>query len=62
MKMQGYNGSQNWDTSFAVQALAESELGDEFPECVRKAWRFLEASQISFDERERDKYFRHISK
>ncbi|CAN0421982.1 unnamed protein product, partial [Scytosiphon promiscuus] len=27
-----------------------------------KAWRYLEASQISFDERERDKYFRHISK
>ncbi|CAM9442144.1 unnamed protein product [Scytosiphon promiscuus] len=62
MKMQGYNGSQNWDTSFAVQALAESELCEEFPESSRKAWRYLEASQISFDERERDKYFRHISK
>ncbi|CAN0467089.1 unnamed protein product, partial [Ectocarpus sp. 12 AP-2014] len=62
VKMQGYNGSQNWDTSFAVQALAESELCEDFPVCASKGWRYLEATQIKFDERERDKYFRHISK
>ena len=26
MKMQGYNGSQCWDTSFATQAIVESRL------------------------------------
>ena len=31
MKMQGYNGSQCWDTSFAIQAVRECDLLDEFP-------------------------------
>lgn len=34
----------------------------EFPESSKKIWRFLEATQIKTDERERHKYFRHISK
>jgi len=46
MKMQGYNGSQCWDTSFAIQAYYEAELLDEFPEVSRKAWTFLERCQI----------------
>lgn len=62
MKMQGYNGSQCWDTSFTVQAMAESGLCEEFGDCSKKIWRYLEASQIKFDERERYKFFRHISK
>ena len=35
MKMQGYNGSQCWDTSFFAQALHEANLIDEFPEMSR---------------------------
>lgn len=31
MKMQGYNGSQCWDTSFAIQAVWECGLLDSFP-------------------------------
>lgn len=46
MKMQGYNGSQLWDTSFAIQAFAEASLLDEFPELSRKAWSYLERCQI----------------
>jgi squalene/oxidosqualene cyclase-like protein len=46
MKMQGYNGSQCWDTSFAAQALYEAELLDEFPEMSRKVWGYLERCQI----------------
>lgn len=42
--------------------MAEAELIQDFPECAKKGWRYLEASQIKFDERERYKYFRHISK
>lgn len=46
MKMQGYNGSQGWDTSFALQAFAEGGLCDEFPEMVAKAYAYLERTQI----------------
>lgn len=34
----------------------------DFPESSKKIWRYLEATQIKTDERERHKYFRHISK
>lgn len=46
MKMQGYNGSQCWDTSFAIQGFYEAELMDEFPEVSKKAWMFFEQCQI----------------
>jgi hypothetical protein len=36
MKMQGYNGSQCWDTSFAVQAIVEGGLAEQFPECAKR--------------------------
>ena len=36
MKMQGYNGSQCWDTSFAIQAFSEAGLIDEFPDAAKK--------------------------
>lgn len=47
---------------FFVQALSESGMCSEFPESSKKIWRYLEATQIKTDERERHKYFRHISK
>ncbi|KAH8056695.1 oxidosqualene cyclase [Aureococcus anophagefferens] len=77
MKMQGYNGSQCWDASFATQAIAESDLGDDarFRDCAKKAWSYLERTQIlstttsqaspafAFEKPElREKYFRHVSK
>ena len=46
MKMQGYNGSQCWDTSFAIQGFYESQLMDEFPDVSKKAWTFFERCQI----------------
>lgn len=46
MKMQGYNGSQCWDTSFAIQGFYEAGLLDEFPETSKLAWTFLERCQI----------------
>lgn len=46
MKMQGYNGSQCWDTSFCTQALFEANLLDEFPDVSRKIWKYLERTQI----------------
>lgn len=32
MKVQGYNGSMAWDTSFAMQAAVEADLVLEFKE------------------------------
>jgi len=75
MKMQGYNGSQCWDTSFAIQAVWECGLLDKFPVLSAKVWAYLERTQIlstsmsqsslayqyeSCDNR--DKFYRHASK
>lgn len=46
MKMQGYNGSQCWDTSFAIQAVAECNLLDKFPHVSTKVYHYLEKTQI----------------
>ena len=74
MKMQGYNGSQCWDTSFAIQAISECNLLDEFPEVSKKVWSYLERTQILSTEvsqashaskfetvENRNKYYRHVS-
>ena len=62
MKMQGYNGSQCWDTSFAVQAIVEGNLAEEFPECAKKIYDYLDRTQIATDEDNREYYYRHVSK
>jgi squalene/oxidosqualene cyclase-like protein len=46
MKVQGYNGSMIWDTSFALQAVAEAGLQKEFSEMSSKAWAFLVKEQV----------------
>mmetsp|Transcript_9363 Transcript_9363/g.31096 ORF Transcript_9363/g.31096 Transcript_9363/m.31096 type:complete len:762 (-) Transcript_9363:933-3218(-) len=63
MKMQGYNGSQAWDTAFAVQAIAASGLGEEaeVSPILRKAHEYLDASQVREDCPEVERYYRHIS-
>jgi len=74
MKMQGYNGSQCWDTSFAIQAIAECYLLDDFPTLSTKVWSYLERSQIlsTVTSRSssaflfespycREKFYRHVS-
>jgi cycloartenol synthase len=62
MKMQGYNGSQCWDTAFAAQAMIESGLGKAFADSLRKSYSYFDRSQIKTDEDNRDYWFRHISK
>jgi len=46
LKVQGYNGSMAWDTSFAIQAASEAGLQKEFPEMCAKAWGFLAREQV----------------
>jgi cycloartenol synthase len=63
MKMQGYNGSQLWDTSFAVQAIASSGLASEFVECMKKAGNYIESTQVIEEAQPPlSRYYRHISK
>ena len=54
MKMQGYNGSQGWDSSFAMQAIAEAGLVEEFPQMCSLAFSYLDGfdSNSSFSWRE----------
>jgi squalene/oxidosqualene cyclase-like protein len=74
MKMKGYNGSQCWDTSFAIQAISETGLLDEFPAVAQGVWSYLERTQILSTEvsqatlayeyelpENRRKFYRHLS-
>ena len=47
MKMQGYNGSQLWDTTFAVQAICATGLAHEFSDCLRRAHNYVDVTQAS---------------
>nr|KYP61355.1 Cycloartenol synthase [Cajanus cajan] len=63
MKMQGYNGSQLWDTAFAVQAIISTDLIEEFSPTIRKAHTYIKNSQVLEDcPGDLDKWYRHISK
>lgn len=63
MKMQGYNGSQLWDTSFAVQAITAAGLAQEFSQCLRKAHSYIDTTQVKEDcPGDLSRWYRHISK
>jgi cycloartenol synthase len=62
-KMQGYNGSQLWDTAFATQAMLSTGLAAEFSACVSKAYAYIDASQVREDcAPPLSSFYRHISK
>ena len=61
MKMQGYNGSQLWDTAFATQAILEGGFKKYFPETVERALQFIDDSQVKEEVRDHKKFFRHDS-
>ncbi|KAL0338800.1 UNVERIFIED_CONTAM: Cycloartenol Synthase [Sesamum angustifolium] len=63
MKMQGYNGSQLWDTAFAVQAIISTNLAEEFGPTLRRAHTYIKNSQVLDDcPGNLDFWYRHISK
>ncbi|CAM9090050.1 unnamed protein product, partial [Ectocarpus fasciculatus] len=62
MKMQGYNGSQCWDTSFFIQAVTEGGFATQFPDMCNKIYSYLERTQIATDEVDREHWFRQVSK
>ncbi|KAK5861478.1 hypothetical protein PBY51_022872 [Eleginops maclovinus] len=64
MKMQGTNGSQLWDTCFAVQAFLEAgaQNNSSLAESLRDAHRFLTITQIPENPPDYHKYYRQMNK
>ncbi|KAM4560616.1 lanosterol synthase-like [Fundulus diaphanus] len=64
MKMQGTNGSQLWDTCFAVQAFLEAGAQDhpDLAACLQDAHDFLRTTQIPENPPEYQKYYRQMNK
>ncbi|MCS6934973.1 MAG: terpene cyclase/mutase family protein [Chitinophagales bacterium] len=61
MKMQGYNGSQLWDTAFAFQALMESPVAEKFTATAAKALGYIDRTQVREEVRDHKKFYRHDS-
>lgn len=62
MKMNGYNGSQFWDTNFAALALMEDGMEKDFPEMAKGVYRFLDDQQIKHEVENRGDCHRAIRK
>lgn len=63
MKMQGYNGSQLWDTAFAAQAILATGFSKEFGTTLKKAHKYVKDSQVLEDcPGDLSYWHRHISK
>ncbi|KAL8173257.1 UNVERIFIED_CONTAM: hypothetical protein K2H54_043268, partial [Gekko kuhli] len=64
LKMQGTNGSQIWDTAFAVQAFLEAgaHKKPEFASCLQHAHTFFRITQIPENPPDYEKYYRQMNK
>ncbi|KAL6865277.1 hypothetical protein ACP4OV_016428 [Aristida adscensionis] len=63
MKMQGYNGSQLWDTTFTVQAIVAADLIEESGPTLKLAHDFIKNSQILDNcPGDLNYWYRHMSK
>jgi squalene/oxidosqualene cyclase-like protein len=64
MKFQGYNGSELWDTVFAVQAIFASPFAGDprFEKMIARAHAYLRDNQILDDVPQLEAYYRHPSK
>lgn len=62
MKMQGYNGSQLWDTAFTAQAYAATGLLVASAESLMKAHTYVKDSQVVTEAGQPlRRYYRHMS-
>lgn len=63
MKMQGYNGSQLWDTAFSAQAILSIErpIIEPFVKTLSLAHDYVEITQVLEDVPNRERYYRHSS-
>lgn len=62
IRMQGYNSSRLWDTTFAVQALTIGALPPVSRRSLEKAHRYIEQNQVREDVVDRASAYRHQSK
>lgn len=62
VKMQGYNGSQLWDTGFAIQAMEATGMAERVSDTLARAYSFFDATQSKEDVPNREAFFRIISK
>lgn len=62
MKMNGYNGSQFWDTNFAALALMEGGLDKEFSDMSENIYRWMDDQQIKTEIPNRKDFDRSIRK
>lgn len=64
MKMQGYNGSQLWDTVFTAQALLDAgkDIMTPFANTLTMAHDYIRITQVVEDVPNRERYYRHESK
>lgn len=61
LKMQGYNGSQLWDTAFAYLALKESSTSSKFESVAKSALDFIDRTQVREEVNDHKQFFRHDS-
>lgn len=59
MKMSGYNGSQLWDVALTTRAMLESDLGQLFPQTLKKSYQFIDNMQVSKEHETHQEFFRH---
>jgi lanosterol synthase len=64
MLMNGTNGVQNWDTSFAIQAVVDCGLAEDpkYKPMMLKALEYLETQQTLENRAEQEKCYRHPTK
>ncbi|GAB2289843.1 CRISPR-associated protein 1 [Dionaea muscipula] len=63
MKMNGYNGSQLWDTAFTIQAIISTKLYEEYGPTLKRAHMYIKNSQVLEDcPGDLAFWYRHISK
>ncbi|MFO0551306.1 MAG: terpene cyclase/mutase family protein [Polyangiaceae bacterium] len=62
MKMQGYNGSQFWDTAFAVRALVDAGLASEERTALERANDFIDKNQVKENIPDHARHWRDATK
>ncbi|KEG11734.1 lanosterol synthase [Trypanosoma grayi] len=62
MRMSGYNGSQLWDTSFAVQAICACNMELLYPQETALAHHYVDVAQVREDPEAAAHFYRHRTK
>ncbi|KAF8302797.1 putative lanosterol synthase [Trypanosoma cruzi] len=62
MRVCGYNGSQLWDTSFAVQAVCACNMELLYPQQMSLAHHYIDVAQVQKDPKSAAHFYRHRTK